>query len=296
MKLSSRSTVEQAFRRIVRACLADVMANGNGVICEDSESIHQMRVAIRRLRSCFKLFEELVPVPQAFQEGIGALGVQLGQARDWDVFSASTLPKISRAAPDDASLENLRRAAGEKAKRKREEAAAAVRGAQYTRLMQRMSAWLDGARWRRELDVGTLKRLRASVREFADKMLRQDQRQLLKRGRHLPHADASARHRVRIAAKKTRYATEFFSSLYPKRRVRPYVDVLSGLQDELGWLNDVAVAGRLLGEFQQAEIDAAGLAHGIGYVRGFLSSVIDLERPKLSKMWKRFVPLKVPCG
>ena len=49
------------------------------------------------------------------------------------------------------------------------------------------------------------------------------------------------RHRVRIAAKKARYAMEFFQGLYPGGRAKRSVQRLSALQDALGWLNDAAV-------------------------------------------------------
>ena len=57
---------------------------------------------------------------------------------------------------------------------------------------------------------------------------------------------ADERHRLRIALKKLRYATEFFEALYPKKHTKPYLAALKDLQDGLGHLNDVAVAQRLI--------------------------------------------------
>lgn len=186
-------------------------------------------------------------------------------------------------------------AAQEQARQKRKEAVAAVRSCRYTRLMLSLSCWLQGNRWRADTDAQTLKRLRSPLKKFADQELAHDQKRLHKRGKNLPAADAESRHRVRIAAKRTRYATEFFQSLYPAKRVRPYVSVLSELQDELGWLNGAAVAEKLLREFQRPEIADTGLAGEAGFVRGYLALTSELARPKLQKMWKRFVPLRVPC-
>jgi len=51
---------------------------------------------------------------------------------------------------------------------------------------------------------------------------------------------------ARVAAKRLRFATEFFASLYPKQGVRHHVAALSRLQDDLGRRSDVVVADGLL--------------------------------------------------
>jgi triphosphatase len=56
---------------------------------------------------------------------------------------------------------------------------------------------------------------------------------------------APGRHRLRIQAKKLRYAVEFFTSLFTSRRQikrrRSLLQALEQLQDSLGELNDIAV-------------------------------------------------------
>ena len=70
-------------------------------------------------------------------------------------------------------------------------------------------------------------------------------RKALKRGRDFARLTPVERHRLRIALKKLRYATEFFHSPYPKKRTHAYLAALKELQDTLGHLNDVAVAETL---------------------------------------------------
>ena len=68
---------------------------------------------------------------------------------------------------------------------------------------------------------------------------------------------------------KTRYATEFFQSIYPAERVRPYVRALSRLQDELSWMDDASVAatlglagyGRNLNRYRRHSRNDPGLLH-----------------------------------
>jgi CHAD domain-containing protein len=112
-----------------------------------------------------------------------------------------------------------------------------------------------------------------------------------KRGRDVPTATPEARHRVRIAAKKLRYAAEFFASLYPAKRVARYVAALQDLQDILGALNDAAVVDRLLGEVMRTgrkEIPS----HVEGLVRGWVAAVAEQELARFKRAWREFEDAK----
>jgi CHAD domain-containing protein len=76
--------------------------------------------------------------------------------------------------------------------------------------------------------------LQKSITGFASETLKRRHKKLLKRGYGLAELDDETRYRARIAAKKVRYATEFFPSLFDPRAVKHYVSALSDLQDDLG--------------------------------------------------------------
>ena len=80
--------VPEAFREIVAAGLGHLLANQPAAAAGDPEGVHQMRVAIRRLRTALVLFEtHLEPHATArFEAELKRLGRVLGEARDWDVF------------------------------------------------------------------------------------------------------------------------------------------------------------------------------------------------------------------
>ena len=133
-------------------------------------------------------------------------------------------------------------------------------------------------------------RLNTPVKKFSSDALSGLQHRLQKRGKKLKGASSRARHRVRIAAKNTRYAIEFFQSLYRSKQVRPFVDVLSMLQDELGRLNDAAVADCLLKELhdRQAHPDQSA-----GFIRGYLTSRIENDEKKIHRLWKKIRLMKL---
>ena len=68
----------------------------------DPEGVHQMRVALRRLRTICALFRRDIPSPafQAINSEARWLMQQLGPARDWDVFAETTVTPLAAAAPD----------------------------------------------------------------------------------------------------------------------------------------------------------------------------------------------------
>ncbi len=293
LKLSKRMTIEQVFQAIAANCMAQVQANETGVAQEhDVENLHQMRVGLRRLRSALGLFKDVLQPPEDLQQELGWLVTQLGAARDWDVLAGSTLPAVAEAAPDEPRLAEVKLAAQNKTHEMHEATSIAVSSPRYTRLILCFTRWVQGCGWRDAMSLQSQNRLTENVTKFARNTLVYDQRRLLKRGRKLPGANPETRHRVRIAAKKTRYATEFFQSLYSSKRVRPYVEALSNLQDELGWLNDAAVADRLLKELQEGQSHLEGSA---GFVRGYLASRVRNDDKKIRKLWKKFAPMKLPC-
>lgn len=293
IRLRRKMTVEAAFRAIVENCLAQIQANEPGVIRErDIESVHQMRVGLRRLRSALGMFKALIPCPDEIQAELKWLGSQLGAARDWDVLAGSTLSKVGKEIADKAALAPVRKAAQERATTSHDEAAAAVLSPRYTKLILVFYSWVQGTDWRQSLTEAQQRRLTRPICRFADQTLIRDQERLKKRGRRLEGADPETRHAVRIAAKKTRYATEFFQSLYTTDRVRPYVKALSQMQDELGWLNDASVAITLLPALEPARPEISSNAN---FIRGYLSCCIRSDDIALDKLWKRFTKIALPC-
>ena len=292
LTLSKHMSIEQAFQAIAVNCMAQIQSNESGVAqAQDAESVHQMRVGLRRLRSALGLFKDVLQAPELVRQDLDWLTTQLGAARDWDVLAASTLPRVGRDAQQEPLLAELELAAQGVAHQKHEAAALAVSSARHTRLVLSLTRWVQGCGWRDSLSLQDQGRLTEPVGPFARKMLLEHQRRLLKRGRQLHGASPEARHRIRIAAKKSRYASDFFQSLYCARTVRPYVAALSALQDEFGWLNDAAVAGHLLQQLQDERADLAGSA---GFVRGCLHSGVNSDDRKIHRLWNNFMQVKLP--
>jgi len=244
----SLSPVE-AFRAIALSCVLHLQRNEAGAIAgHDPEFVHQARVAIRRLRSAFRLFAPVL-LP-AFVEGYAprwkALASDLGDARDWDVFLDETLAPLEEAFPGDPDLAVLRQK-GEAAKaRAQAEAGRALSKVEYKRLVLAFSAALLRIEPPTIAPADTKSSQR--LHKFAKRRLQKRAQVVATLAHEHGKLNAERRHELRIAFKKLRYALEFFAPLFPRKRLAVYQSSLSAIQDLLGTLNDQVTALRLIKE------------------------------------------------
>lgn len=238
--------VEDAFAAICQACLAQFQANLPGVLAsDDTEYVHQARVALRRLRAALRLFRRVCVPPEALHAGLDALADALGPARDWDVLCTETLPAIAPHCPDSVVWQ--RGVASLEARR------ATVRTAMRGALMQaRPGAWLLAFQrwllqrgWREAPDAQRLIQL-SPLAPWARRALNKGHRPIARGARDFARLAPDKRHALRIAIKRQRYAAEFFQNLYSGRRHARYRAALRDAQDSLGRANDAQVAWRLL--------------------------------------------------
>jgi inorganic triphosphatase YgiF len=236
------------FRSVARACLRHLRLNEIAFLegPRNPSALHQMRVALRRLRSALSLFAPLFeddPRAAVLGDEIKRVTEPFGTARNLDVFVHDTLPVLQEANPGDPALGTIE----ERAKAERERAYAAVldilESPQWRSLLLDLAGWIEAGPWS-EQDAA-----RQDGRHFAAGILDKARRRLKKRGRSLRHLDAHTRHRARISAKKLRYGAEFFAALFPKnkaqKRQKAFGEALSDLQEHLGALNDIETARTL---------------------------------------------------
>jgi CHAD domain-containing protein len=80
-----------------------------------------------------------------------------------------------------------------------------------------------------------------------------------------------------------RYAADSFERIYDAKSVARFLKHVSVLQDELGLLNDVATADRLLASLSRAPDDGCDLARGAALVQGWWGHVAAERTAKLDK-------------
>jgi inorganic triphosphatase YgiF len=288
--LARDMTVDDALAAVARHCLDHLVANEAAAMDgRDAEGVHQMRVALRRLRSAIAVFDAVIPADQLdwLREETARLADGLGAARDWDVFLAETLAPVEAVRPADAPLREVRAAAEAMRAGAYETARAAIADRRTATLVLRLGAWIEGRGWRPGTPAPGL--VAEPIAHLAEGLLERRHAAVLKRGRRFARLGAAKRHKVRIALKKLRYAAEFFRELYEGRRAKPYLSRLSHIQDSMGLANDLAVAERLVARLAEAPAgDAVLAARGAGTVIGWQAHAAKALEPSLVRDWKGF--------
>lgn len=292
-RLSAAATAEEALADIVESCLQHLRANEACVLARShTEGVHQMRVAVRRLRSSLALFRGLIPDEQRGYLGreLRWLIGEMGPARDWDVFLAETLPPVQVQLADDPDLRRLTDAAEASRDAGYDRVAAALRCQRYVGIIMLLSAAVDGRRWHAPIGSEASPRLQEPAVDLANELLEHRYRDVLAAGDGFAELSPEDRHRLRIQVKKLRYATEFFASLYDNPRLRPYLAALKTLQDQLGTANDLVVARSLLRRLgkEVSHRKRHRLAYAAGLVIGWHSHVADGEETRSVNVWERF--------
>jgi CHAD domain-containing protein len=211
----------------------------------------------------------------------------LGPARDWDVFLTELLPPLQAAGNGNGDLAILAAAADEVRGRGYVQAREALRSSRYTAFVLELGRWIERAGWR---GADASPRFEEPITDYACHLLRKRHKRALVAGRDFERLSDEERHRLRITLKKLRYTSEFFESLYPKNKTRPYLKALKSLLDELGHLNDVVVAKELLDSLhdRSAGNEPDAMRAAAGMVVGWYAHAVAIARPDIDRRWKAF--------
>src|SRR5215475_1665239 len=98
------------------------------------DGLHQMRVAIRRLRSVVAATRRMLP-PEQYEwvtHTLKWMASVLGPARNWDVFSSSLLAPVRSVLPREQELDELCDVSEQERRSVHERASAAIRSPEYT--------------------------------------------------------------------------------------------------------------------------------------------------------------------
>lgn len=296
LALKRRMTVEAVFKAIARNCLGHLEANeACATLGEDAEGVHQMRVALRRLRSAFAIFREALPVEPAneISAELAWFTGELAAARDWDVFIAETLAPLAERLHAEPGVAALIEAAAAARGRGYDAARLAMTAPRYTELKLQLGVWLAAPAWAAIAPEEQARLLAEPIHDFADRVLQRRYRRLRKIGNGHRELSLDELHRLRIRAKKVRYAAEFFRRFYPRRRVKDFIAATTALQDMLGGVNDVSVARVLLNEIKGEIADGALRERAEALALGWLAARERERIGRFTERWDRFTDCPV---
>ena len=293
--LAPRAPVDEAFAAILRGALLHLLRSLPAAeVGRSPEGVHQARVALRRLRAAFDLLRTIAA--SAALDGFDAeakwLAGSLGAARDCDIFVGETLSSIEAALPGLDGFADLRRLADAKRSAGYEAARAAISDQRTSRFVLALGGWIEARGWRGDVSAGTLGALAAPVIDFANGTLAALHAKVLKRGRHFDAMTAEGRHRLRIAVKKLRYASDFLMPLYGSRKAaKRFGAELAHIQEQLGLYNDMATTRTIVAGLAG---EAAGRSPAAGAVIGWQAQGLVGAEPRLRSAWRAFRKTRGP--
>lgn len=286
-------TLAEVLKAQIWSCLQHFQSNMSGAARrgamdgDDAEYLHQMRIALRRLRMVLRMAEKIRADENlaALNRDISALFATLGRIREWDVFIVQTMQPLCTQSKNHPGLQALLAAA----MRQRSACYAALRDTvqarELQRLLLRFAVWMHGDYWQHAECHQAAENQR--VQNYANRRLRKLAKQFSRSARHPDSAGFLQLHALRILAKKLRYSAEIFLSLYGSRKTKPFLAALGGVQDVLGHVNDDAAAQRLLDKLAGDECLAAH-QDAIVLTRGWITHDLSGQLAALRKSMQYF--------
>ena len=244
--VSADDRLSEAGRKVLRMHLLRMLAIEPAARTGgDVEAVHKMRVATRRMRAAWRVFDGAFRprLQRRFVGELRTIASALGAVRDIDVqLERLTRYRLGLAQADTDALTPL----AQEWQRRRDEAHAALVGllesGQYDRFVADYRSFVDSP------GLGAIQGPGERVRDVAAGRIWRAYERVRMHDATVPWADVQALHALRIDGKRLRYALEFFREALPDSADRLIADV-TRLQDHLGELNDANIAAETTREW-----------------------------------------------
>jgi CHAD domain-containing protein len=284
--VEASDSMTTAGRKVLLGELIRMLQHEDGSrLGEDPEEVHDMRVAIRRMRSVFRLLKPYFKAKdiRRFNGELQQLAWSLGDVRDLDVFLADLHQFQEILKPEQqADLQTVIDDLDAQRAEAREHLIETLDSKAYRKFVKDFSSFVtesggtgksngkmsvEPTQVRHLLPPTVYNRL-AAVRAYESV---------------LAEPSATTLHSLRIEFKRLRYTVSLFEGVLGTQ-IEGFIDDLKEMQDILGSLNDIATArGRLEG-YQGEGVEA--------YLAWLDSSESDLTT-RFSDAWGRFNSRKV---
>ena len=253
----------------------------------DIEGVHQMRVALRRLRAALELFAPWLDDSSRarFIADVKWVAASLAAVRDLDVLSLVTLAPLREAFPGDDDLARLEECIGNRRQEACRRLVLALGSPRYTSAVLTLGQWIVERGWSAGDPV-----LDDPAKAHVSGALSHVYMQVLSRGAGFDSLNAVTRHQLRLRIKRLRYAIQFVGPVFPG--TGPWLQALSELQDTLGAANDAAVAGDLIRGCTRPASGKRSLARARGLVAGWWAARSEHLENDARARWRAFTELE----
>jgi triphosphatase len=240
--LEPSASPRQAYLRCANECLNQIIRNAAFLAGADGAAayremrvnyVHQLRVGMRRLRSCWKFFGKWVHLDESLPlDDVRHYFSLLGQTRDQDIVHLTISPRLAKAgmpalpeapAHHDTGVNDMR--------------ALAASAAFQLFMLKLLERLLERAEDSND-DSGNDPPLGKQLSRRLNKWLKR----VCDTGEHFLQLPDEVQHDLRKDVKRLRYSLEFSASLLKGKRLLAIRNALALAQEKMGQLNDLYVA------------------------------------------------------
>lgn len=291
--VTADDTLAESGRKVLRMHLARMLAAEAGTRRgDDIEELHRMRVATRRMRSVWRVFDGAYrpKVQRRYVRELRMVASALGGVRDLDVqleaLDGWAAERDAEHGADGTALA-LQPFRGELAARRDDARRELIELLDSRRYQDFVSDYLEFTETPGAAERGPVPGSPVQVRHTAGGRIWRAYEHLRAHETILGWADIPALHAVRIDAKRLRYTLESFREVLPPA-TGDLIARVTALQDHLGGLNDADIAARLAREHLMTNgprLPSATQAAVAAYLEDREATVL-LRRRTLSTHWR----------
>lgn len=235
----------------------------------DSEFLHDLRVAVRRMRSALTQIKGVFSEADVdrFKQRLAWVGQVTGPTRDMDVFLLEfeqyreCLPERFRGDLDplyDFLESHQQIEHGVMVKK--------INSPHFRTLLKELRLFLENATEKNgALEAGT------PIARLASKRIYKMYRRVMQNGQAIvDDSPAEHLHDLRKECKKLRYLMEFFRSIYPEKKIGRLIKSLKQLLDNLGNFQDLEVQADKLRDYARQMVEEGEAPHDTLLAMGML--------------------------
>jgi CHAD domain-containing protein len=279
----------EAGRKVLRMHLARMLHFEAGArLGEDAEELHRMRVATRRMRAAWRVFDGAYrrKVQRRYVRELRSVAEALGEVRDIDVLLEHLDDHMSRlTTPGREALEPLRSAWRRQREVARKSLVDRLDSKQYREFVD---DYLDFTESPGAAEVRMPLGQPSLVRDTAGSRILAAYERVRAYQTIITWADVRTLHALRIEGKRLRYTLEYFSEVLPVN-ARQLISQVTELQDHLGKLNDADVAARVTRDWLNlnAPVLPARSREAVGLYLDAREAEVEQLRRSFRPLWRR---------
>ncbi len=214
----------------------------------DPETLHQMRVSLRRFKSLVNFFKSEINSNERTEVNrvIKNLLKPTSKVRDFDVINQEFISRACRNNAGSEKFKMLHKYSEDKKSILHTQMLDKLASSRYQKLLNELHNWVDNRKWRKTLTDEKQRKANKSMEDLVNNILHKKHKKILKAKKDIFSYKQKDLHKLRVNIKELRYAVDELGIFINHKKHE--LEFLKNLQHILGGINDSYIAERVLNE------------------------------------------------